>query len=70
MKKLTPIICKYDKIDYEYLVEDVPGHYVDASYVQYGVYDYDSGKPLPEGYKEVKKVFGRIFSFCSKKRTI
>ena len=66
LKKLTPIICKYDKIDYEYLVEDVPGHYVDASYVQYGVYDYDSGKPLPEGYKEVKRYLEGSFLFVLK----
>ena len=66
LKKLTPIICKYDKIDYEYLVEDVPGHYVDASYVQYGVYDYDSGKPLPEGYKEVKSYLEGSFLFVLK----
>jgi len=35
------------------LVEDMPGHYVDASAAQYGVYDYDSGKPLPKGSKVV-----------------
>lgn len=65
-EEITPIICKYDKIDYEYLVEDVPGHYVDASYVQYGVYDYDSGKPLPEGYKEVKRYLEGSFLFVLK----
>lgn len=39
----------------EHLVEDIPGHYVSAKYSQYGVYDYDSGRPLPEGYKEVTR---------------
>lgn len=66
LKKLTPIICKHEKIDYEYLVEDVPGHYVDASYVQYGVYDYDSGKALPKGYKEVRRYLEGSFLFVLK----
>lgn len=39
--------------DSEYLVEDTPAHYVSAQNVQYGVYDYDEGNPLPEGYQEV-----------------
>lgn len=66
LKKLTPVICKYDKLDYEYLVEDAPGHYVDASCAQYGVYDYESGKPLPEGYKEVKRYLEGSFLFVLK----
>lgn len=64
--ELTPIIHKDDKTEYEYLVEDLPGHYVDASYVQYGVYDYDSGKPLPEGYKKVKRYLKGSFLFVLK----
>lgn len=39
--------------DEEYLVEDVPAHYVSAQFVQYGVYDYDTGVPLPDGYRVV-----------------
>lgn len=39
--------------DEEYLVEDVPAHYVSAQFAQYGVYDYDTGLPLPEGYRIV-----------------
>lgn len=66
LKKLTPIISRYDKLDYEYLVEDVPGHYVDASCAQYGVYDYESGKALPEGYKEVKRYLEGSFLFVLK----
>ncbi len=50
---IDPIISKNEKKEYEYLVEDVPGHYVDARYVQYGVYDYDTGEKLPDGYKMV-----------------
>lgn len=40
-------------LDEEYLVEDSPGHYVSARYSQYGVYDYETGIPLPAGYKIV-----------------
>lgn len=38
-------------------VEDVPGHYVSAQYAQYGVYDYDTGELLPEGYKVVVRYY-------------
>jgi hypothetical protein len=38
---------------YEFLVEDTPAHYVSGKYAQYGVYDYDSGEPLPHNYKTV-----------------
>ncbi|BCZ46656.1 hypothetical protein psyc5s11_27230 [Clostridium gelidum] len=41
--------------NYEYLVEDSPGNYVSAQYAQYGVYDYDTGTPLPKGYKIVHR---------------
>lgn len=37
------------------LVEDFPGHYVCADDSIYGVYDYDSGKPLPQGAKIVTR---------------
>lgn len=40
---------EYDEI----VVEDYPGHYVSAASSQYGVYDYDSGKTLPNGSKEI-----------------
>lgn len=39
--------------DGEYLVEDTSAHYVSIQYSQYGVYDYDTGEPLPEWYKVV-----------------
>lgn len=38
-------------LDEEYLVEDRPAHYVSGRYAQYGVYDYDEGTPLPDGYE-------------------
>lgn len=50
---MRPIFEDENYIDYEYLVEDYPGHYVSAQYAQYGVYDYDTGTPLPNGYKIV-----------------
>lgn len=52
LDNLPPIFgsCICDK---EYLVEDTPAHYVSAESAQYGVYDYDTGVPLPEGYKVV-----------------
>ena len=37
----------------EYLVEDKPGHYVSDKDSVYGVYDYDTGEELPEGYRKV-----------------
>ena len=39
--------------EYEPLVEDAPGHYVSAEFEPYKVYDYNSGKPLPEDYRMV-----------------
>lgn len=53
--RLDPIIGENDVVNYEYLVEDTPAHYVDATYAQYGVYDYDTGVPLPQGYKLVRR---------------
>lgn len=54
LDKLSPILYESDST-YEYLVEDVPGHYVSAEYAQYGVYDYETGIPLPDGYKTVSR---------------
>lgn len=53
LDKLNPIFKENDVVSYEYLVEDIPAHYVSASCAQYGVYDYDTEVPLPEGYKTV-----------------
>lgn len=52
---LQPIIEKHEEISYERLVEDYPGHYVSATYAQYGVYDYDSGEKLPSNYKVINR---------------
>lgn len=57
---LDPIFKHYD-VDREFLVEDTPAHYVSSQFVQYGVYDYDSGMQLPEGYTTVYRyIKGRI----------
>ena len=56
MDRLNPIFSNLNdnsEIHKEDLVEDVPGHYISALYVQYGVYDYDTGEKLPDGYREV-----------------
>jgi serine/threonine protein kinase len=39
----------------EELVEDIPGHYVSDIDAIYGVYDYESGKKLPEGWRRVSR---------------
>ena len=62
LKKIEPIFERNTReISYEYLVEDVPAHYVDAKYAQYGVYDYDTGEVFPEGYKEVRRYINGKF---------
>ena len=39
----------------EFLVEDTPGHYISADTFVYGVYDYDTGEPLPAEAKRVAR---------------
>lgn len=56
LSEMEPIFEK-GKLLSEHLVEDVPGHYVSSQYAQYGVYDYDTGKFLPEGYKVVDRYY-------------
>lgn len=51
--EIDPVFEIHPLIDYEYLVEDSPGHYVAAQFADYGVYDYETGLPLPEGYQKV-----------------
>jgi serine/threonine protein kinase len=50
LDELTPILNNTIE---EELIEDLPGSYVDPTYAAHGVYDYESGKPLPEGWKKV-----------------
>ncbi|NLW41363.1 MAG: protein kinase [Tissierellia bacterium] len=66
LDRLDPIIRENDVVNYEYLVEDTPAHYVDAKYAQYGVYDYDTGVPLPQGYKLVNRYLKGIFLIVMK----
>lgn len=39
----------------QFLVEDIPGHYVSARDYSYGVYDYETGKPFPPGWRPVRR---------------
>lgn len=61
LDNLDPIFAVPTVGDCERLVEDHPGHYVDPTDSVYGVYDYDSGEPLPEGSKTVfRYIRGRL----------
>lgn len=53
LANLNPIFPDSSFLDSEPLIEDSPAHYVSAQYAQYGVYDYDSGVPLPPESKSV-----------------
>lgn len=52
--KLTPVLTTEDVLS-ENLIEDIPGHYCDALDYSYGVYDYDSGKKLPQTARLVER---------------
>jgi len=39
----------------QFVVEDIPGHYVSAKYHTYGVYDYDTGEKFPNGWRVVRR---------------
>ena len=57
--ELAPLSLAVGKEFDEYeerVVEDCPGHYVSAIDACYGVYDYDTGKPLPSEYKIVYRL--------------
>ena len=62
--ELSPVINGDN--DYEILVEDYPANYVSADYAQYGVYDYETGEPLPDGYKIVARYLNGKFLFVLK----
>lgn len=63
--ELDPVFKGKD-VDTEYLVEDYPGHYVSAKYEQYGVYDYDTGEVLPDGYEVVYRYLRGSFLIVMK----
>ena len=51
---LEPVLPDTKISDYrELLEEDTPGHYVSSRDSVYGVYDYDTEEPLPEGHRSV-----------------
>ena len=66
LEEMEPIFSKYGNISYEFLIEDYPGNYVDAKYATYKVYDYETGKKFPDGYKEVRRYFKGKFLFVLK----
>lgn len=49
-----PDVAENDGV--QYLVEDVPGHYVSDKDAVYGVYDYDEGIPFPSGWHCVTRL--------------
>lgn len=53
LDELEPVGEPEEQMRKEYLVEDTPGHYVYTPDEVYGVYDYDTGIPLPAGYRSV-----------------
>lgn len=55
LDELNPIFSENNILGYEYLVEDTPAHYVNYKCANYGVYDYETGEPLPDGYKVVRR---------------
>ena len=63
--ELDPVFKGKD-VDTEYVVEDYPGHYTSAKYVQYGVYDYDTGEVLPDGYEVVHRYLRGSFLIVMK----
>lgn len=63
---LSPILGELESDFSEKLVEDFPAHYVSAKAHQYGVYDYDSGKPLPKGSRIVHRYVGGSFLIALK----
>lgn len=48
------------------VVEDAPGRYVSARAAQYGVYDYDSGRRLPDGFRVVRRYVNGKFLIVAK----
>ncbi|PWK92253.1 protein kinase-like protein [Hallerella porci] len=63
---LSPVLGEFESDFSEMLVEDFPSHYVSAKTAQYGVYDYDSGKPLPKGFCVVHRYVGGSFLIALK----
>lgn len=66
LDKLTPIFGPTNGSS-EYLVEDLPAHYVDATDSVYGVYDYDSGVRLPDGWRRVTRYLSGSFMIVNKR---
>lgn len=55
LAELEPVFAGDGDRETEFVVEDLPGHYVPARDSVYGVYDYDTGEPLPPGWRAVER---------------
>ncbi len=61
------VVVNTQVTDFEECVcEDTSGHYVNAEYFNYGVYDYDSGQKLPEGARLIHRYLKGKFLFIPK----
>lgn len=60
-----PVTERHDVYD-EVVVEDRPAHYVSGQYARYGVYDYDTGEKLPDGYKVLSRQLKGSFMIVPK----
>lgn len=62
----TPVLSNSTSEWEEDVVEDTSGHYVDGTDSCYGVYNYDSGEPLPAGWRFVSRTLKGSFLFVMK----
>lgn len=66
-EELDPVLTTEGNRDSEWLIEDFPAHYVSDEYAQYGVYDYETGMPLPKGFQKVRRFIRGKFLIVMKK---
>lgn len=66
-EELDPVLTTEGNRDSEWLIEDFPAHYVSGEYAQYGVYDYETGMPLPKGFQKVRRFIRGKFLIVMKK---
>ena len=55
LDRLEPVVYQESEEE-EVVVEDTPGHYIKSDTFQYGVYDYDTGEPFPQGARLVSRL--------------
>ncbi len=66
LENVEPIEGIHVYNSWQKVVEDYPAHYVSGKYAIYKVYDYDSGKPLPDGFKTLRRWLRGKFLIVSK----